>query len=274
MTMRLSFYTYSYTDRQNLSIADCLARIARTGYVGIDESGTFGDSADPRSVTPSRRRDVRETARKHKLSVEAVITHAELTRTLVSPAPLDLVGSVDLAVDLGAPLVTFHLGGPVKELAAAALWSETVAAIRTAARYGATRHVALAIDLGPWPEWIVNSSDSLARLFDDVAEPDFGVNFDPSYLTLMGIDPVPFVRRFASRIKHAHLKDHVGRYPKWEHRIPGKGELNYVPIFAALMEAKFKGSMAVECFVDMKFEEACDDGYAAMTQALRKAGSA
>ncbi len=271
--MRLSFYTYSYTDRQNLSIEDCLARIAKTGYAGIDESGTFGASADPKSVTPERRRRVRETARNHKLSVEAVITHAELTKTLADPTPLDLQGSVDLAVDLGAPLVTFHLGGRVKELSEAALWAKTVEAIRAAAQYGATKHVAVAIDLGPWPEWIVNSSDLLARLFDDVAVSEFGVNFDPSYLMLIGIDPVQFVKRFASRIKHAHFKDHIGKYPKWEHRIPGKGELNYVPIFAALAAAKFTGSMAVECFVDMKFEEACDDGYAAMAEALRKAGA-
>jgi hypothetical protein len=30
--------------------------------------------------------------------------------------------------------------------------------------------------------------------------------------------------------------------------------------------------MAVECFTDMKFEEACDDGYAAIKRALEKAG--
>ncbi len=270
--MRLSFYTYSYTDRQELPIEECLARIAHTGYDGIDESGTFGASADPRSVTPDRRRRVRASAQKHELSVEAVITHAELTKTLEEKNPLDLHGTVDLAADLGAPLVTFHLGGLVQELSRQALWAKSVAALRTATQYGTTKHVALAIDLGPWPEWIVNSSNSLAQLFDDVAEPEFGVNFDPSYLSLAGIDPVPFVKRFASRIKHAHLKDHVGRYPKWQHRIPGKGTMNYVPIFAALAEAKFTGSMAVECFVDMKFEEACDEGYAAMAEAMRKAG--
>jgi sugar phosphate isomerase/epimerase len=88
----------------------------------------------------------------------------------------------------------------------------------------------------------------------------------------MGIDPVQFVRRFGPRIHHVHLKDHVGKYPKWEHRIAGKGEMNYVPSFAALAEARFTGSMAVECFVDMKFEEACDEGYAAMSEPLRKAG--
>ncbi len=151
------------------------------------------------------------------------------------------------------------------------LWSKTVEWLRAAADHGARKHVALAVD-GIWPKWIVDTPESLARLFDDVAVESLGVNFDPSYLALMGVDPVAFVRRFASRIRHAHLKDHVGKYPDWEHRIPGKGEMNYVRVFAALADAKFTGAAAVECFVDMKFEEACDDGYAAMAEAMKKAG--
>ena len=269
--MRLSFYTYSYTDRQNLSIADCLARIAKIGYAGIDESGTFGRSEDPASVTTERRKLIRDTARRHRLRVEALITHAELTRTLTTSSPLDLKGSIDLAMDLGASVVTFHMGGQQPGLSEQDLWSKTVEWVRSAARYAESKHVALAVD-GIWPPWIVNSPDTLAKMFDEVSSPAFGVNFDPCYLVLMGEDPVRFARRFSSRIWHAHLKDHVGKYPNWEHRIPGQGEMNYAPIFAALARAKFKGSMAVECFTDMKFEEACDAGFAAMTAALRKAG--
>src|SRR5690348_12004162 len=108
--MRLSFYTYSYTDRLRLPVEECLARIGRTGYSGIDESGTLGDSEDPRSVTSERRRLVRDIARRHRLRVEAVVTHAVLTATLARKAPLDLSGSVDLAADLGATVVTFHMG--------------------------------------------------------------------------------------------------------------------------------------------------------------------
>ena len=58
--MRLSFYTYSYTDRLNLSIPECFARIARTGYAGVDESSTFGQAVNSDSVTPERRRAIRD----------------------------------------------------------------------------------------------------------------------------------------------------------------------------------------------------------------------
>ncbi len=238
----------------------------------MDESGTFGASEDPRSVTPKRRGLLRDTAQQQGLSVEAVVTHAELTTTLARRQPLDLSGTIDLAADLGASVVTFHMGGPVPDCADEDLWRSVVEVIRAAVRAASARNIALAVD-GIWPSWMVNIPETLQRLFDDVGEDNFGVNFDPSYLTLMGIDPVSFVRRFASQIRHAHLKDHVGRYPKWEHRVPGEGEMDYVRVFAALAEAKFTGSMAVECFTDMPFEEACDRGYAAMIAAMRRAGA-
>jgi sugar phosphate isomerase/epimerase len=270
--MRLAFYTYSYTDRLKLSIPDCFARIAKAGYAGIDESSTFGAAINSDSVTAEWRKLIRETARQQKLRVEAIVTHAELTATLGTKEALDLKGAIDLAADLGGEVVTFHLGGPRKDVAEHELWLRTVAAIKAAADHGDSKHVALAIDLGIWPKWIVTTSDGLARLFDDAGSDSFGVNFDPSYLAITGIDPVAFVKRFGPRIRHVHLKDHVGKYPDWEHRIPGQGEFDYVPIIQALSQAKFTGALAVECFTDMKFEDACDAGYAAIAKAFAKSG--
>jgi sugar phosphate isomerase/epimerase len=272
--MRLAFYTYSYTDRLNLSVQECFARIAKTGYSGIDESSTFGKAVNSDSVSAERRQLIREAARQHKLRVEAVVTHAELTATLGTKEPLDLNASIDLAAELGGDVVTFHLGGARPDIPERDLWKLTVSSIKTAANYADMKHIRLAVDLGIWPKWIVSTMDGLSRLFDDVASDSFGVNLDPSYLAITGIDPVAFIKRFAARIRHVHLKDHLGKYPDWEHRIPGQGELDYVPILKALAAAKFDGALAVECFTDMKFEEACDKGYAAMRAAFDKAGIA
>ncbi|MEX2285525.1 MAG: sugar phosphate isomerase/epimerase family protein [Planctomycetaceae bacterium] len=281
--MRLSFYTYSYTDKLKMPVRDCLARIAKTGYAGIDVSGTNGPSDDPRSFDKDLRTLTRRTADDLKLKIEAVTTHAQLADSLGDPQkrPLDLNGSVDLAVELGAPVVTFHMGGYREGASRDEQWKRVVAAIRSAADYGAARHVRLAVD-GIWPVWVDSSPDELARMFDAVDSPNFGVNLDPSYLTLMEVDPVAFTRRFPQRIFHAHLKDHKlegyesqngVKYPKWTHLMPGKGEMDYARVFKALDEIKFTGAAAVECFTDMKFEEACDGGYVDMVAAARKGGA-
>src|SRR5262249_977590 len=146
----------------------CFARIARTGYSGVDESSTFGNAVNSDSVTAERRRAIRDAARRHKLRVEAIVTHAELTHALDGPGALDLAASIDLAADIGGDVVTFHLGGPLKDVPEKEVWDRTVRAIQAAARHGDAKHVALAIDVGPWPTWIVRTNDDLARLFEDV----------------------------------------------------------------------------------------------------------
>lgn len=269
--MRLAFYTYSYTDRLEMPVVPVLERIAKAGYPGIDVSGTHGASDDPKSFDAAQRRTTRETTERLKLRVEAVITHASLTDSLIADRqPLDLKGTVDLASELGATVVTFHMGGVPNGIEPEAIWKKVVDHIRAASDYAAARHVKIAVD-GIWPEWIVRNPDDLQRLFDDVDHSEFGVNFDPCYLVLIGVDPATYVRRFPSRIVHAHLKDHKGRHPKWEHLIPGRGEMDYAAVLRALSEAKFQGSCAVECFTDMPFAEACDDGYRNMNAAAREA---
>jgi len=271
--VRLSFYTYSYTDRLKMSIPDCFKQIASAGYSGVDISGTNGSSANPKSIDSERRKLTRQAAKQHGLKVEAVITHAQLTDTLADPKvkPLDLRGSIDLAADVGANVVTFHMGGYHDGIPQKVMWQQVVSVLKAACDYAEPKHVSVAVD-GIWPVWINDSPDAMQRMFDDVDCENFGVNFDPCYLTLMKVNPVKYFQRFRGRVVHAHLKDHVGDYPKWTHKIPGQGTMNYTPIFAEMQRLKFSGSSAVECFTDMPFDEARDSGYKAMVAAANKAG--
>ena len=150
-------------------------------------------------------------------------------------------------------------------------WKGVVAVLRKAAAHAASKHVHLAVD-GIWPVWINDSPEAQQRLFDEVDNECFGINFDPCYLTLMGVDPTKLARRFAKQIVHSHLKDHRGTYPKWTHLLPGRGVLAYDRIFRGLKAAGFTASAAVECFTNMKFETACDECYPAMVRAAAAGG--
>ena len=111
-------------------------------------------------------------------------------------------GSVDLAQDLGASVVTFHMGGYHEGVARETVWRKAVEAIRAAADYAMAKHIDIAVD-GIWPVWIDDSVAALTRLFADVGADNFGVNFDPCYLTLMGVDPVQWARH-SGRIPMAY----------------------------------------------------------------------
>ncbi len=268
--MRLAFYTYSYTDRLEMPLEPALEKIAATGYDGIDISGTHGKSADPMSVTSDLRGRTHATAERLGLTIEAIITHAPLADSLCTDTPLDLDGSVDLAVDVGAPLVVFHMGGPKEDEAKRAeAWNRVVDYLKRSLDYAEPRGVKLAVD-GVWKNWIVETPEAFLQLHEEVDHPLFGINFDPCYLTLLGHDPSEVADQWGDRIFHAHLKDHVGAYPDYEHRIPGGGDVDYVMIIQTLREIGLSEAISIETFTDMDFEESCNVGYATFAPLLAR----
>mgnify|MGYP005846381421 CR=1 FL=1 len=92
----------------------------------------------------------------------------------------------------------------------------------------------------------------------------FGFNYDPSHLGYQGVDYVKFIRQFADRIHHAHMKDawwghgngDVGvfgghtdfgdarRY--WDFRSVGRGDINFEEIIVALNDIAYNGPLSIE----------------------------
>jgi sugar phosphate isomerase/epimerase len=92
----------------------------------------------------------------------------------------------------------------------------------------------------------------------------FGFNYDPSHLGYQGVDYVGFIRRFASRIFHVHMKDvwwghgsgeagvfggHTNfgdsrRY--WDFRSVGRGDIKFEEIIVALNDIAYDGPLSVE----------------------------
>ncbi len=92
----------------------------------------------------------------------------------------------------------------------------------------------------------------------------FGFNYDPSHLGYQGVDYVKFIRQFADRIFHAHMKDvwwghgdgtvgvfggHTNfgdarRY--WDFRSLGHGDIEFEDIIVALNDIGYRGPLSVE----------------------------
>jgi sugar phosphate isomerase/epimerase len=93
------------------------------------------------------------------------------------------------------------------------------------------------------------------------------LNFDPSHLVWMGIDPVEALKPYVDRIPHAQAKDiqlfpekrnHYGWPGKavvredpfdvgwWRYRVPGLGEVDWLRVVDALYEGGFDGVLSVE----------------------------
>ena len=183
--MRLAFYTYSYTDRLAMPLGPALETIAATGYDGIDISGTHGPSVDPRSVTSELRAQTRSTAERLGLTIEAVITHANLADSLL---PTRRSTSRDRSI---WPWMSAHRSS-------SSTWAGPKAILPSALKLGGgwspiskthlpTRCLAtcsLAVD-GVWAGWLADTPERFLELHDEVGSASFGVNFDPCYLTLL-----------------------------------------------------------------------------------------
>ena len=92
----------------------------------------------------------------------------------------------------------------------------------------------------------------------------FGFNYDPSHLGYQGVDYVKFIRTFATRIYHVHMKDvwwghgngdvgvfggHVNfgdsrRF--WDFRSVGRGDIDFEEIIVALNDVAYDGPLSVE----------------------------
>lgn len=89
--------------------------------------------------------------------------------------------------------------------------------------------------------------------------------FDSGHLTFAGIDPLPILKKYISRIKHVHLKDvrmNVREQAKrdgWSFltavrngvfTVPGDGDVDFGPIFDVLAENGYEGWVVVEAEQD------------------------
>lgn len=142
---------------------------------------------------------------------------------------------------------------------------ESFSALEPVLRAGKGR---LVIEGWPGPGALACTPEGYRLFFKGCASPVFGVNFDPSHLLRMFIDPVRFLDEFQSRVYHVHGKDtdidsravyefgveqppteakapdFGGSY--WRYTIPGQGQTSWTQILQKLSAAKYAGGISIE----------------------------
>jgi len=105
------------------------------------------------------------------------------------------------------------------------------------------------------------------ELWEWMEEIGLWLNFDPSHLPPLGIDPLQALESHLHRVVHVHAKDVVispaarnrvscygqvrGRDNPWDtgwwsHRLPGDGELDWPRLVATLADGGFDGAISIE----------------------------
>ncbi len=142
---------------------------------------------------------------------------------------------------------------------------ESVAALAGALEAADAR---IAVEGWPGPGSLVCTPETFRALFEGCGTDRVGVNYDPSHLVRMGIDPLRFLREFVGRVFHVHAKDTAlpaeNRYafgtelpatfaPKfgfgayaWRYCLPGHGIVPWIDTFTLLADAGYEGVVSIE----------------------------
>ena len=116
------------------------------------------------------------------------------------------------------------------------------------------------------------------RMFEAFPNAHFGLNYDPSHLAWMQMDPIEPLVEFADRLHHVHAKDiRVDRqklnesgvlaYPNDYHcpKLPGMGEVDWGRFFSVLTDVGYTGPVCVEV-EDRAYEGSLENRKLALAQ--------
>ena len=119
------------------------------------------------------------------------------------------------------------------------------------------------------------------RMFSAIPSECFGLNYDPSHLAWMQMDPIAPLRDFAERIFHVHAKDvRVDRrrlddvgilaHPLEFHepKLPGLGDVDWGRFFSVLTSSGYDGPVCLEV-EDRAYEGSLEARKRALRQGVR-----
>jgi len=177
---------------------------------------------------------------------------------------------IDAAALLGCPLVGTFVGRdttlPVAENLA--LGERELPPL---VEYAAERGVRLVVENCPMEGWHPDGYPANLAYSPELWEWMFSLglylNYDPSHLVWLGIDPVAALRPYLDRVLHVQAKDteldlsarnRFGVYGRmrdkrspwdtgwWRYRVPGRGQVDWRGVVDALDEGGFDGVVSVE----------------------------
>jgi len=264
---------------------DGLEMVCRSGYIDVDRAAVDHEYCRGRIALLERYGlkcfalsnhaaghlvcDLNDDARTDPLAPPACAGNAEKKRAWAVAA---MQNTARAARNLGVGVVTGFTGSPIWHLLyrfppVPEEWIEA-----GYARFAELWHPILDVfdqcgvkfALEPHPGQIAFDGPTVRRALKAVDHrPAFGLNFDPSHLVWQQVDPVRFLREFADRIYHVHVKDVAVRGDglagilgshlrfgdperSWDFRSPGHGDVPFAEIVRTLNQIGYTGPLSVE----------------------------
>ncbi|MBK8269701.1 MAG: sugar phosphate isomerase/epimerase [Planctomycetes bacterium] len=151
--------------------------------------------------------------------------------------------AIEIAGQLDAEAVSFWSGTADPLLSEEDAWNLLVDGCDALLARAVQHDVFLAFE--PEPGMFVERMDQFAKLSDELNHPRFGLTLDVGHLHCLNDGlPANRIREFGRQLLNVHIEDmKIGRH---DHLPFGEGEMLFEPIFAALRDVKYTGTLNVE----------------------------
>ena len=278
--MKLGFFTACLGQSDLASIAQ---RAAQAGFSVLEAAAWPSKSRDHtaahidvRTFGPAEAEAIRELLARHDLELSAISYYDnnlhpdQAERTEIHD---HLRACVQAAEMLGVPCVGTFVGrDPGRTVAENRALAERIFA--PLVDFAGERSVKLVVENCPMEGWHPDGYPGNLAYSPELWEWMFSLglylNYDPSHLLWLGIDPVTAIRELkqsADRIQHVQAKDTVidprgrDRYGVfgraldrsdpwvsgwWRYRMPGLGQVDWRGVIDALYEIGYDGAIAIE----------------------------
>src|SRR5665213_201985 len=275
--MKLGFVSAIFPD---LSLEEVLAVAAAQGFsvvelmawpVGKAERKYAGVThVEAVNFTKARAEDVLTLARKHGVAISALGYYPNVldpNEAVARPSAAHLKKVIAAAAMLGLTIVNTFIGRDWTK-SVDENWPRLLKVWRPLIQFAEDHDVRLGIENCPmlfsrdeWPGGtnIAVSPAIWRRLFNDLASPNLGLNYDPSHFAFQFMDPIAPLREFRDKLFNLHAKDveiHLDRLndsglfacpaPWHQARIPGYGDIDWARFMAELTAAGYDGPVCIE----------------------------
>ena len=282
-----------------LTLDEVLAKAAAIGYDAVEAMCWPPGKAERRyagvthvDVTvlrPARRRRIRDLQYEHRVRLSALGYYPnplspDGTARRTALDHLRRVIEAAAALDVGC-VTTFVGRDPTRTIDEQ--WDDFLGTWEPLLAFAKTHDVRLAIENCPmrfgadeWPGGhnLAVSPAVWERMWRDLPDAHWGLNYDPSHLVLQHMDYCAPLRDYPERLHHVHAKDlridraaldrhGVFAHPKLWHtpKLPGLGDVDWGRFFGYLVESGYEGAVCVEV------EDRAYEGSAALRErALRQ----
>ena len=250
--MKVGFFTSTFNDRPVEEVLD-FAVAAKFDAIEFD--------ARNHMKTPDGVAAVVKHARDRGLFVSSIaLTGNQLDPDHAKRAELraETLAFAESAGAAGVPIFIFF---PGRDAAISEDDNYKAFAEHTNALLAATAKSGIALAIENWPgpknDYILTTPEGWRRAFALVPDMRFGLEFDPSHLLRLGIDPYPALEEVKSRVKILHAKDTsidtarlqaVGYHGAgwWRYRLPGNGLLDWPKFLRQSKSFGFDGVLSIE----------------------------